>query len=146
MNFLYSHNPNGYYTILLSSLFIEGQIQNTLNIMGGKDISALTKQTHENVVIICYMKSCWSSDDGLHSNPPFRKKEQKILKQVEYESARRKRHINEKQEIEMRKAPHFFMYIYLGNSREPEGTRGNPREPKETRGSSRELKRTQGNS
>ena len=58
MNFLYSHNPNGYYTILLSSLFIEGQIQSTLNIMGGKDISALTKQTHENVVLICYMKSC----------------------------------------------------------------------------------------
>ena len=37
----------------------------------------------------------------------------KILKQVEYESARRKSNINEKQEIEMRKALHFFMYIYL---------------------------------
>ena len=36
----------------------------------------------------------------------------KILKQVEYESARRKRHINEKQGEEMRKAPHFF-YVHL---------------------------------
>ena len=144
MNFLYSHNPNGYYTILLSSLFIEGQIQSTLNIMGGKDISALTKQTHENVVIICYMKSCWSSDDGLHSNPPFRKKEQKILKQVEYESARRKRHINEKQEKEMRKAPHFFMYIYRGNSRELKVTQENSRELNGTQGNSMELKVFQG--
>ena len=41
------------------------------------------------------------------------KEREKILKQVEYESARRKRNINEKQEKEMRKALHFFMYIYL---------------------------------
>ena len=34
----------------------------------------------------------------------------------------------EKPEKEMRKAPHFFMYIYQGNSRELEGTRGNSRE------------------
>ena len=27
-----------------------------------------------------------------------------------------------KQEKEMRKAPHFFMYIYRGNSRELKGT------------------------
>ena len=27
-----------------------------------------------------------------------------------------------KQEKEMRKAPHFFMYIYQGNSRELKGT------------------------
>ena len=44
---------------------------------------------------------------------------EKILKQVEYESARRRRHINEKQEKEMRKAPHFF-YVHL--SRELKGT------------------------
>ena len=37
----------------------------------------------------------------------------KILKQVEYESARRKSNIDEKQEKEMRKALHFFMYIHL---------------------------------
>ena len=37
-----------------------------------------------------------------------------------------------KQEKEMRKAPHFFMYIYQGNSRELEGTQGNSRELKET--------------
>ena len=48
----------------------------------------------------------------------FQEHQQKILKQVEYESARRKGHINEKQEKEMRKAPHFFMYNYQGNSRE----------------------------
>ena len=36
----------------------------------------------------------------------------KILKQVEYESARRKSNINEKQEKEMRKALHFF-YVHL---------------------------------
>ena len=48
-----------------------------------------------------------------------------------------------KQEKEMRKAPHFFMYIYQetrGNSRELEETRGNSRELEETRGNSRELK------
>ena len=33
-----------------------------------------------------------------------------------------------KQEKEMRKAPHFFMYIYQGNSRELERTQGNSRE------------------
>ena len=43
----------------------------------------------------------------------------KLLKQVEYESARRKRHVNEKQEKEMRKALHFF-YVHL-----PQGTQGN---------------------
>ena len=40
------------------------------------------------------------------------KEREKILKQVEYESARRKRNINEKQEKEMRKALHFF-YVHL---------------------------------
>ena len=67
----------------------------------------------------------------------------KILKQVEYESAHRKRHINEKQEKEMRKAPHSF-YVHL--SRELEGTRGNSRELEGTRGNSRELEGTRGNS
>ena len=32
------------------------------------------------------------------------------------------------QEKEMRKAPHFFMYIYQGNSRELKGTQGNSSE------------------
>ena len=32
----------------------------------------------------------------------------------------------------MRKAPHFFMYIYQGNSRELEGTQVNSRELKGT--------------
>ena len=58
-----------------------------------------------------------------------------------------------KQEIEMRKAPHFF-YVHLsrelkgtqGNSRELKGTQGNSRELKGTQGNSRELKGTQGNS
>ena len=35
----------------------------------------------------------------------------KILKQVEYESARRKSNINEKQEKEMRKALHLSFFI-----------------------------------
>ena len=34
-----------------------------------------------------------------------------------------------KQEKEMRKAPHFFMYTYQGNSRERKGSGGNSREP-----------------
>ena len=51
--------------------------------------------------------------------------------------------IMKKQEKEMRKAPHFFMYIYQGNSRELEGTRGNSRELAGTRGNSRELEGTQ---
>ena len=59
------------------------------------------------------------------------KRLEKILKQVEYESARRKRHINEKQEKEMRKAPHF-LYVHL--SRELKGTQGNSRELKGTQG------------
>ena len=49
----------------------------------------------------------------------------KILKQVEYESARRKDILMKKQEKEMRKAPPSF-YVHL--SRELEGTRGNSRE------------------
>ena len=39
--------------------------------------------------------------------------------------------IMKKQEKEMRKAPHFFTYIYRRNSRELEGTRGNSRVLKE---------------
>ena len=33
-----------------------------------------------------------------------------------------------KQEKEMRKASHFFMYIYQGNSRDLKGTQGNSSE------------------
>ena len=36
--------------------------------------------------------------------------------------------IMKKQEKEMRKAPHFFMYIYQGNSRELKGTQSFSRE------------------
>ena len=43
----------------------------------------------------------------------------KILKQVEYESARRKNILMKKQEKEMRKALHF-LYVHL-----PQGTQGN---------------------
>ena len=46
----------------------------------------------------------------------------------------------------MRKAPHFLMYIYQGNSKELRRIQGNSREVKKTQGNSRELKRTQGNS
>ena len=51
----------------------------------------------------------------------------KILKQVEYESARRKRHINEKQEKEMRKAPPFFLctFIFFYFVEKLKGTQGN---------------------
>ena len=45
-----------------------------------------------------------------------------------------------KEEIDMRKTPHFFMYIYQGNSRELKGTQGNSRELRGTQGNSRELK------
>ena len=48
-----------------------------------------------------------------------------MLKQVEYESARRKDIIMKKQEKEMRKAPHFFN-VHL--SRELKGIRGYSRE------------------
>ena len=65
----------------------------------------------------------------------------KILKQVEYESARRKRHISEKTRKRDEEGSTFF---YLHLSRELEGTRGNSMELKGTRGNSRELKGTQG--
>ena len=47
-----------------------------------------------------------------------------------------------KQEKEMRKAPHFFMYICQGNTRELKGTHLNSFEPielKGTQGTSSEL-------
>ena len=47
-----------------------------------------------------------------------------------------------KEEIEMRKAPHFFMYIYQGNSRDFNKTPGNSRELKGTQGNLRKLKGT----
>ena len=56
-----------------------------------------------------------------------------------------------KQEKEMRKAPHFFMYIYQGNSREHKGTHLNSFEPIELKGTHLnlvepiQLQGTQGN-
>merc|ERR1711893_387503 len=64
----------------------------------------------------------------------------KILKQVEYESARRKRHINEKTRKRDEAGSTFLLCTFM------EGTQGNSRELKGTQGNSRELKGTQGNS
>ena len=67
---------------------------------------------------------------------------EKILKQVEYESARRERHINEKtRKRDEEGSTFFFMYIYQGNLREL--TQGNLRELKGTQRNLRELKGTQ---
>ena len=66
---------------------------------------------------------------------------EKILKQVEYESARRERHINEKTRKRDEEGSTFF-YVHL--PRKLKGT--NSRELKGTQGNSKELKRTQGNS
>ena len=54
--------------------------------------------------------------------------QEKILKQVEYESARRKIHINEKTRKRDEEGSTFF-YVHL--SKELEGTRGNSRVLKE---------------
>ena len=71
----------------------------------------------------------------------------KILKQVEYESARRKKHVNEKQETERNKSQHsLFSHLILVNSRELKGTQVNSMELKGTQENSRELKGTLGNS
>ena len=75
---------------------------------------------------------------------------EKILKQVEYESARRKRHINEKTRNRDEEGSTFF-YVHLsrelkgtqGYSREPKRIHGNSWELKGPKGTSRELKRTQ---
>ena len=46
----------------------------------------------------------------------------KILKQVEYGSARRKKNVNEKQEKERNKSKHtLFSHLFLENSRELKG-------------------------
>ena len=63
----------------------------------------------------------------------------KILKQVEYESARRKRHINKKTRKRDEEGSTLF-YVHL--PRELEGTRGNSRELEGTRGNSSELEGT----
>ena len=68
----------------------------------------------------------------------------KILKQVEYESARRKKNVNEKQDTERNKLLHsLFSHLFLWNSRELKGTHLNSFEPKElkgTWGNSKEVK------
>ena len=58
----------------------------------------------------------------------MRQVNKKILKQVEYESARRKRHNNEKTRKSDKEGSTFFMYIYRGNSRELKGTQSFSRE------------------
>ena len=81
----------------------------------------------------------------------------KILKQVEYESARRKKCVNEKTRYREEQVATllFFTFISLKlkgtqeNSKELKGTHLNSFEPKELKGTqrnSRELKGTQGNS
>ena len=72
--------------------------------------------------------------------------EKKILKQVEYESARRKRYNNEKQEKEMRKALHFFMYIYLGNSKFFKGRARRSNRRKKLRQRTKKLRKSPKNS
>ena len=67
----------------------------------------------------------------------------KILKQVEYESARRKRIINEKTRKRDEEGSTFFLYTFI------KGTHGNSRELKRTHLNSfepLELEGTQGNS
>jgi len=55
----------------------------------------------------------------------------KILKQVEYESARRKKHVNEKHEKERNKSQHSLLsHLFLRKSRELKETQGNLRELK----------------
>ena len=73
-----------------------------------------------------------------------RKYEKKILKQVEYESARRKKHANEKTRYREEQVPTlpFFTFISL----KLKGTKKNSRELKRTQGNSKELKGTHLNS
>ena len=58
---------------------------------------------------------------------------QKILKQVEYESARRKRHINEETRKRDEEGSTLFLCTFI------KGTQGNSRELKGTQGSSKEA-------
>ena len=81
----------------------------------------------------------------------------KILKQVEYESARRKKHVKKNQEKRGTNLNIPFFHINflrepkrtLRNSRELrqlKATQGNTKELKETQGNPKELKGTQENS
>ena len=73
----------------------------------------------------------------------FQKYAKKILKQVEYESARRKRHINEKQEKEMRNAPHF-LYVHLSRELKGSARRSNGRKKTQEKGQRGEISQMTG--
>ena len=70
----------------------------------------------------------------------LKKRGQNILKQVEYERARRKNHVNEKQEKQRNKFQNSLLsHLFLGNSRKLKGSQVNSRELMGTQRNSMEV-------